>query len=98
MDNKTCCWNRKNGYASHNEDCLLVYGPLTKDATLAVTYMDGKTIIYKGVRVVVNRLLENGAEDDGIIIDGTTVRFETLDVTFTAVGVRSYTYTLDAEA
>lgn len=97
MDNTNCCWNRKNGYANHNTDCLLVYGPQYRDATLAVTYMDGKTVIYKNVRVCVNRLLPSGAEDDGLIIDGTTLRFETMDVTFTALGVRQYTYTIDGD-
>jgi len=98
MDNY-CCWNKRNNLdvPEHNEDCLATYGPQYRDATMAVTFMDGKTVIYKNVRVCINRLLPNGAEDDGIIIDGTTLRFETRDVAFTALGVRQYTYTLDDE-
>lgn len=95
--NETCCWNKRNGYASHNTDCLAATGPQYRDATLAVTFTDGKTILYKGVRVCINRLHPSGAEDDGLIIDGTTLRFETLDVAFTLLGVRQYTYTIDGD-
>lgn len=90
-----CCWNMKNGLTYHNGDCFAAYGPAFRDATLAVTFVDGKTEIYQNVQVCINRLRDNGAEDDGIIIDGTTIRFETPDVAFTVLGVRQYTYTLD---
>jgi hypothetical protein len=79
----------------HNTDCRTTYGPQFRDATMAVTFMDGKTQIYKNVRVCINRLLENGAEDDGIMVNGTTLRFEASDTNFTLLGVRQYTYEID---
>lgn len=87
-----CCWNTKNNLPTHNGDCLAHYGPQFRDATLAITYMDGATIIYKGVRVCINK-----PGYDGIEVKGTTVEFETLTVPFTAVGVRQYTYEIDAD-
>ncbi len=90
MDNTNCCWNRKNAYANHNEDCLLIYGPVYRNATMAVTFTDGQTIIYKNVRVCINK-----PHNDGIRVDGTTVYFETMDTTFTVVGVRQFVYEID---
>lgn len=87
-----CCWNIKNDHYPHNNDCLATYGPQFRDATVAVTFMDGKTIIYKNIRVCINR-----PGDDGIVVNGTTVEFETYDVCFTLLGVRQYTYTLDGD-
>lgn len=89
----TCCWNMKNApREGHNIDCLATYGPQFRDATLAVTFMDGKTIIYKGVRVCINK-----PGYDGIEVNGTTVEFETLDVPFTVCGVRQFTYSIDGD-
>jgi hypothetical protein len=93
MDNETCCWNRKNGYANHNTDCLHIYGPVHMDATMAVTFTDGATIIYKNVRVCINR-----PGRDGIDVDGTTIKFEAGDVPLVLLGVRQFTYEIDPEA
>lgn len=90
MDNY-CCWNKKNGFPLHNGDCFTAHGPVNRNAAMAVTFTDGKTIIYKNVRVCVNRF-----DNDGIDVDGTTVKFETADGTcFTLVGVRQYVYEID---
>lgn len=93
MDNKTCCWNMKHGYQSHNNDCLATYGPQYRNATMAVTFMDGQTITYKNVRVCINRPLQG----DGIRVDGTTLKFEAADICFTLLGVRQYVYSIDAD-
>jgi hypothetical protein len=85
-----CCWNVKNGHPMHNSDCLVAYGPINRPATMAVTFMDGETIIYKNVLVCINR-----PGDDGIRIDGTSITFEAGDVPFTLLGVRQFTYELD---
>lgn len=80
----------KNGHPVHNDDCLATYGPQFRDATLAVTFMDGETIIYKNVRVPINL-----PGDEGIRVDGTTIYFEAGDTCFTAVGVRQFVYEID---
>lgn len=85
-----CCWNIGQGKPTHNDDCLAAFGPKFMDADLAVTFTDGATIIYKNVRVCINK-----PDDDGINVIGTTIEFETMDVSFTAVGVRYFTYTLN---
>jgi hypothetical protein len=80
----------KNALPRHNGDCLATYGPQYRDATMAVTFMDGKTIIYKNVRVCINR-----PNNDGLTVEGTTLKFEANDVCFTVLGVRQYVYELD---
>jgi hypothetical protein len=95
MDNY-CCWNMKNAHRlnrfdpAHNDDCLATHGPVYADATMAVTFMDDKTIIYKNVRVCVNR-----PDNDGIRVDGTTLAFEAGDVCLTVLGVRQFAYEID---
>lgn len=91
MDNN-CCWNMKNNQPTHNGDCLARYGPQFRNATLAVTFMDGATIIYKNVRVCINK-----PGYDGIEVNGTTVRFETIDTPFTVCGVRQFVYEIDLD-
>lgn len=88
-----CCWNMKNGYATHNSDCLTAHGPQYRDAEMAVTFMDGYTQIYKNVRVCINR-----HDDDGIGVNGTTLKFEANDVCFTLLGVRQYVYEIQDSA
>lgn len=85
----TCCWNTRNGLP-HNSDCLKTYGPQYRNASVAVTFMDGKTIIYRNIRVCINR-----PGNDGIRVDGTTVSFETMDTCFTLCGVRQYVYEIE---
>lgn len=93
MDKMNCCWNMRNVPSEgHNEDCLTAFGPLHLPATMAVTFTDGQTIIYKNVNVCVNTPLAG----DGIKVTGTRMDFETMGGTFfTLLGVRQYTYTLD---
>ena len=94
MDNNNCCWNRMHGYQDHNNDCLLAYGPQYRNATMAVTFMDGQTLIYKNVRVCIN----TPKVDDGITANGTTLSFEVEAGTgFTLLGVRQYVYTIDED-
>jgi hypothetical protein len=85
-----CCWNIENNYPTHNPDCLTAYGPQFRDATMAVTFTDGETIVYKNVRVCINR-----PSRDGIGVDGTTLKFEAGDTCFTLLGVRQYVYEID---
>lgn len=87
-----CCWNIKNNQPTHNGDCLAFYGPQFRDATMAVTFTDGATIIYKNVRVCINRF-----DNDGIAVDGTTLKFEAADICFTLLGVRQYVYEIDGD-
>jgi hypothetical protein len=87
-----CCWNMANvPNEGHNDDCLTTFGPLHVPATMAVTFTDGVTTIYKNVRVCVNM-----PGHDGITVDGTTIVFETEDDTvFHLCGVRQFVYECD---
>lgn len=88
--NEFCCYNIKKDLGVHNWDCYAFHGPRYKNATMAVTFTDGQTIIYKNVRVCINK-----RDDDGIVVDGTTVKFEAADTCFTVVGVRQYVYEIE---
>jgi hypothetical protein len=89
---KGCCHNRRAGFPHHNGDCFATYGPVYMDATMAVTFTDGATIIYKNVRVCINV-----RDRDGIEVSGTTIKFEAGDVCFTLVGVRQFTYEIESD-
>lgn len=94
----TCCWNTRNADLldptdpEHDDDCLTTHGPVYMDATMAVTFTDGATIIYKNVRVCINR-----PGRDGIDVAGTTIKFEAGDVCFTLLGVRQFTYEIESD-
>lgn len=55
------------------------------EADMAVTFMDGKTIVYKNVRV-----LGMLGYDDPVKVDGTNMEIETEDTVFHLLGVRQY--------
>jgi hypothetical protein len=56
-------------------------------ADMAVTFMDGKTIIYKNVRV-----LGMVGYTDPVVVDGTSLHIEAGDTVFHLLGVRQYVY------
>lgn len=87
-----CCWNMRNvPEEGHNEDCFDTYGPLHVPGTMAVTFTDGVTLIYKNVRFCVNVPSRTGVE-----VDGTSITFETeCDTVFHLVGVRQFVYEYD---
>ena len=77
----------------HYED-MAAMGLTPKDvwptATMAVTFMDGKTIIYKNVRV-----LAVLGFSDPVVVDGTNVTIEAADTVFHLLGVRQFVYEID---
>lgn len=81
-----CCWNMRNvPTEGHNEDCATL-GPKWGEATLRATFIDGAVIDFPGARFAINLIAA-----DPIKVDGTTVRFETIEQEVTLCGVRSFT-------
>lgn len=77
----------------HFED-MAAMGLTPKDvwpeATMAVTFLDGQTIIYKNVRV-----LAHLGFSDPVVVDGTGMTIEAHDTVFHLLGVRQFVYTID---
>ncbi len=60
-------------------------------ATMAVTFLDGKTVIYKNVRVLAVR-----GYSDPVVVEGPTgLSIEAGDTVFHLLGVRQYVYEID---
>lgn len=85
MDNNNqCCWNKRQGMETHNNDCV-TFGPKWGEGTLVVTFTDGAVERYKDVRFSINALAKNP-----IVVDGSTVTMETLENTHTLCNVREF--------